>query len=99
MPPPNPFTLNGSHDNRNPCTMNGMADDDYYDVWLDMLGRTSRPDFVALILTRAGVTLDQQLCVYLVHLDLRGPMGVLELAELVDQNHPKVSRTLAKLED
>lgn len=79
--------------------MNGMADnDDYYDVWLGMLGRVSRPRFVAAILDRAGVTLDADLCQYLVHVDLRGPIGVLELAELVDQNHPKVSRTLARLE-
>jgi DNA-binding MarR family transcriptional regulator len=79
--------------------MNRMAnDDDYYDVWLGMLGRVSRPNFVALILDRAGVTLDAELCQYLVHLDLRGPTGVLELAELVDRNHPKVSRSLARLE-
>ena len=32
--------------------MNGMADD-YYDVWLEMLGRTSRPSFRALLLSRA----------------------------------------------
>ncbi|MDN3355336.1 MarR family transcriptional regulator [Actinomadura sp. DC4] len=75
-----------------------MADDDYYDVWLDMLGRGSRPRFLALVLDRAGVTLGLDLCQYVVHLDLRGPMGVLELAELVDRNHPKVSRSLARLE-
>ncbi|GAB3424165.1 MarR family winged helix-turn-helix transcriptional regulator [Flindersiella endophytica] len=73
--------------------------EDYYDVWLGMLGQVSRPRFIALILNRAGVTLDPELCVYLVHLDLRGPMGVLELAELTEQNHPKVSRTLARLEE
>jgi DNA-binding MarR family transcriptional regulator len=79
--------------------MNRMAnDDDYYDVWLGMLGRVSRPNFVALILDRAGVTLDAELCQYLVHLELRGPMGVLELADLVERNHPKVSRALARLE-
>lgn len=72
--------------------------EDYYDVWLGMLGQVSRPRFIALILNRAGVTLDPELCVYLVHLDVRGPMGVLELAELTEQNHPKVSRTLARLE-
>jgi DNA-binding MarR family transcriptional regulator len=77
--------------------MNGMAED-YYDVWLDMLGRGSRPRFLALVLDRAGVTLDLDLFQYVVHLDLRGAIGVLELAELVDQNHPKVSRSLAKLE-
>jgi DNA-binding MarR family transcriptional regulator len=79
--------------------MNGMADDDYYDVWLEMLGRTSRPRFISLILDRAGVTLSIDLCRYLVHVDLRGPIGVLELAELVEQNHPKVSRSLARLEE
>jgi len=79
--------------------MNGMADDDYYDVWLDMLGRTSRPRFISLILDRAGVTLAMDLCRYLIHIDLRGPIGVLDLAELVEQNHPKVSRTLARLEE
>jgi DNA-binding MarR family transcriptional regulator len=78
--------------------MNGMADEDYYDVWLGMLGRMSRPRFLTLILDRAGVTLGLELCQYLVHIDLRGPIGVLELAELVDRNHPKVSRSLARLE-
>jgi DNA-binding MarR family transcriptional regulator len=78
--------------------MNGMADDDYYDVWLEMLGRTSRPSFRALLLSRAGVTLDPDLAQYLITIDLRGPIGVLELAELLDQNHPKASRSLARLE-
>jgi DNA-binding MarR family transcriptional regulator len=77
--------------------MNGMADD-YYDVWLEMLGRTSRPSFRALLLSRAGVTLDPDLAQYLVTIDLRGPIGVLELADLLDQNHPKASRSLARLE-
>ena len=74
-----------------------MTNNDYYDVWLDMLGRVSRPSFLKLILARAGVTLNLELVRYLIYLDLRGPLGVLELAELVEQNHPKVSRTLAQL--
>jgi DNA-binding MarR family transcriptional regulator len=80
------------------CIMNGMADDDYYDVWLEMLGRTSRPSFRALLLSRAGVTLDPDLAQYLVTIGLRGPIGVLELADLLGQNHPKASRSLARLE-
>jgi DNA-binding MarR family transcriptional regulator len=79
--------------------MNGMANEDYYDVWLEMLGRTSRPRFRALLLDRAGVTLDPDLAQCLVAVDLRGPIGVLELADLLDQNHPKASRSLARLED
>ena len=78
--------------------MNGMADDDYYDVWLEMLGRTSRPGFRALLLSRAGVELDPDLAQYLVTIGLRGPTGVLELADLLGQNHPKASRSLARLE-
>ncbi|MFD1544905.1 MarR family winged helix-turn-helix transcriptional regulator [Nonomuraea guangzhouensis] len=72
--------------------------DEYYEVWLEILGRTSRPRFVELLLDRAGVTLDADLCRYLVHIDLRGPIGVLELAELAEHNHPKSSRSLARLE-
>jgi len=73
--------------------------DDYYDVWLDIVGRTSRPRFRALLLDRAGVSLDPVLAQYLVAIDLRGPIGVLELAELLEQNHPKASRALARLEE
>ncbi|MFD0689477.1 MarR family winged helix-turn-helix transcriptional regulator [Actinomadura fibrosa] len=72
--------------------------DDYYDVWLDILGRVSGPRFVDLLLDRAGVTLDPDLCRYLIYTDLRGPIGVLELAELAEHNHPKASRSLARLE-
>jgi hypothetical protein len=74
------------------------ADNDYYDVWLEMLGRTSRPGFRALLLSRAGVALDPDLAQYLVTIGLRGPIGVLELADLLGQNHPKASRSLARLE-
>lgn len=78
--------------------MNGMTTEDYYDVWLDTLERVPRSRFIELLLDRAGVPLDVELCRYLVHIDLHGPIGVLELAELVEQNHPKVSRCLARLE-
>jgi DNA-binding MarR family transcriptional regulator len=76
----------------------GNNDRDYYDVWLSILERTSRPRFRALIMDRAGVTLDDELMACLIFVDVRGPIGVLELAELVERNHPKVSRALARLE-
>jgi len=94
----------GDHPGQSQTAGPGGTDDsqtggtDYYDVWLDILGRVSRPRFIALILSRAGVTLDPELVRYLVYLDVRGPLGVLELAELAEQNHPKVSRSLARLE-
>lgn len=94
----NPFTMNG-YATSNRVHNERMAEgDDYYDVWLGMLGQTSRPRFRALLLDRAGVTLDVGLAQALVTVDLRGPIGVLELAELLDQNHPKASRSLARLE-
>jgi DNA-binding MarR family transcriptional regulator len=79
--------------------MNGMTEpaEDYYDVWLSTLARNSRPAFLSLLLDRAGVSLDTQLATCLVNVDLHGPIGVLDLADLLDQNHPKVSRTLARL--
>jgi len=89
----------GQHQPGTPGPQRGPGGpEDYYDVWLDMLGRTSRPQFRALLLSRAGVALDAGLAQYLVLLDMRGPTGVLELAELLDQNHPKASRSLARLE-
>jgi DNA-binding MarR family transcriptional regulator len=93
--------MNGMSTDEEPAAeVRGDAErgDDYYDVWLNILGRVSRPRFIALILDRADVTLDPELCRYLVYLDVRGPAGVLELAELVEHNHPKASRSLAKLE-
>lgn len=73
------------------------GNDDYYDVWLQMIGRVSRPRFRELLLRRAGVDLDPELAQYLVTVGLRGPIGVVELAELLDANHPKASRSLARL--
>ncbi|MFY9932268.1 MAG: MarR family winged helix-turn-helix transcriptional regulator [Streptosporangiaceae bacterium] len=81
-----------------PTSHEAAATGDYFEVWLAILERTSRPRFRALILDRAGVTLDPELVSLLVHVDLRGPIGVLELAELLEQNHPKISRSLARLE-
>jgi DNA-binding MarR family transcriptional regulator len=96
-----PFILNAipgrSSVHNEPVTHDGR--DDYYDVWLDMLARQSPARFVALILDRAGVSLSADLCRYLVNIGLRGPIGVLELAGLVESNHPKVSRALAQLEE
>ena len=82
--------------------MNGMTDettDDSYDVWVSMLDRISRPQFRALLLERAGVTLEVGLAQCLVTVDLDGPIGVMELADLLDQNHTRVSRSLARLEE
>jgi DNA-binding MarR family transcriptional regulator len=92
--------LTGSGDSRpaSAARAGGAAAEDYYDVWVDMVARVSRPRFRDLILDRAGVALEADLAQYLVTVDLHGPIGVLELAGLLDANHPKASRSLARLE-
>lgn len=74
------------------------ADPDYYDVWISALTRPDRDGFRALLLRYADVDLDLDLARCLVMVGLHQPVGVLALAELLGQNHPKASRTLAELE-
>ncbi|GAB3395632.1 hypothetical protein GCM10027568_28010 [Humibacter soli] len=75
------------------------SEPDYYDIWMSVLGRTDREnDFRALLLEYAGVELDAELARSLVLVSLHEPIGVLALADLLGQNHPKTSRMLAQLE-
>ena len=75
------------------------SEPDYYNVWMSVLGRTDRENDVrALLLEYAGVELDIELARSLVLLSLHEPIGVLALAGLLGQNHPKASRVLARLE-
>ncbi|WP_171172386.1 MarR family winged helix-turn-helix transcriptional regulator [Streptomyces sp. I05A-00742] len=75
-----------------------MANDDFYEAWLDAVSRGSRPKLFDLLLRRAGVTLDRALFPLLARVQMLGPIGVTDLAGLVDLNHSTVSRELAKLE-
>ncbi|MGW4060032.1 MarR family winged helix-turn-helix transcriptional regulator [Amycolatopsis sp. NPDC004747] len=72
--------------------------EDFYDTWLEMLGRMSRPKLFGLIMERAGVTLDRALFPLLVRIDVLEPVGVVDLADLLGLNHSTISRELAKLE-
>ncbi|WP_344993183.1 hypothetical protein [Tsukamurella soli] len=66
---------------------------------MSVLGRTDREnDFRALLLEYAEVEFDIELARSLVLVSLHEPIGVLALADLSGQNHPKASRTLARLE-
>lgn len=75
------------------------SDPDYYDVWVSTLSGPRRDEFVALLLGYAGVDLGIDLARCLVTVSLHEPVGVLALADLLEQNHPKASRTLARLEE
>ena len=52
----------------------------------------------ALIMKRAGVSLDRALLPLLVRISKAGPIGVAELADSFDLDQSTVSRQLAKLE-
>ena len=50
------------------------------------------------LLKQADVTIDRALFPLLVALSLKGPLNVIEIADLVGRDHTTISRQLAKLE-
>ncbi len=70
-----------------------------HDALLDLVGVLNRPQPDLLLLRRANVSLDRALFPLLVRIGMRGPIGVVELAELAGRDHSTVSRQVAKLEE
>ncbi|MBB6251814.1 MarR family winged helix-turn-helix transcriptional regulator [Nitrospirillum iridis] len=71
---------------------------DLHEALMDLVGVVNRPQPDQHLLKLAGVSLDRALFPLLVRVGLRGPIGVVELAELVGRDHSTVSRQVAKLE-
>lgn len=71
---------------------------DLHDALLDLSGIMNRPQPDAALIAEAGIELDRALFPLLVRIERRGPIGVVELAELVGRDHSTVSRQVAKLE-
>jgi len=71
---------------------------DLHDALLDLSGIMNRPQPDATLIAEAGIELDRALFPLLVRIERRGPIGVVELAELVGRDHSTVSRQVAKLE-
>ena len=71
---------------------------DLHEALLDLSGLMNRPQPDAVLIAEAGIELDRALFPLLVRIDRRGPIGVVELAELVGRDHSTVSRQVAKLE-
>ena len=65
---------------------------------LDINGILNRPQPDAALIALAGVDLDRALFPLLVRVERRGPLGIVELAELVGRDYTTVSRQVAKLE-
>lgn len=71
---------------------------DLHAALLDIVGVMNRPQRDALMVQRAGITLDRALFPLLVGVDRYGPIGVGELADRVGRDYTTVSRQIAKLE-
>jgi len=65
---------------------------------MDLVGFLNRPQADDVLLREAGVSLDRALFPLLGRIGKKGPLGVVELADLAGRDHSVVSRQLAKLE-
>ena len=65
---------------------------------LDLIGVLNRPQPDEALIREAGIALDRALFPLLVRIERRGPIGVVDLADLAGRDHTTVSRQVAKLE-
>jgi DNA-binding MarR family transcriptional regulator len=77
---------------------NARKKDQLHHALMDLVSVLTRPQPDERILEDAGVSLDRALFPLLVRIGLYGPVGVVELADIVGRDHSTVSRQLAKLE-
>lgn len=71
---------------------------DLHDALLDIIGFMSRPEPDVELMSDMAMPLERALLPLLVRIDRRGPIGVVELADLVGRDYTTVSRQVAKLE-
>ncbi|HEY3937771.1 MAG TPA: MarR family winged helix-turn-helix transcriptional regulator [Bryobacteraceae bacterium] len=64
---------------------------------VDMVGLMNRPQRDSALLQEAGVSLDRALFPLLIIIERKGPIGVVELAELIGRDYTTVSRQIPKL--
>src|SRR5271156_6738016 len=65
---------------------------------VDLVGLMNRPQRDSALLQEAGVSLDRALFPLLIVIEHKGPIGVVELSELVGRDYTTVSRQSAKLD-
>src|SRR3984885_15646455 len=64
---------------------------------VDLVGLMNRPQRDSALLQEAGVSLDRALFPLLIVIERKGPIGVVELGELVGRDYTTVSRQITKL--
>lgn len=65
---------------------------------LDLVGLLNRAQPDETLISAAGIALDRALFPLLVRIERRGPIGVMDLADLAGRDYSTVSRQIAKLE-
>src|ERR1700722_9004722 len=64
---------------------------------VDLVGLMNQPQRDSALLQEAGVDLDRALFPLLIGIERKGPIGVVELANLAGRDYTTVSRQVAKL--
>jgi DNA-binding MarR family transcriptional regulator len=72
---------------------------DLHDALLDIIGFMSRPEPDVELMSEMAMPLERALLPLLVRIDRRGPIGVVELADLVGRDYTTVSRQVARLDE
>ena len=72
---------------------------DLHDALLDIIGFMSRPEPDVELMSAMAMPLERALLPLLVRIDRRGPIGVVELADLVGRDYTTVSRQVARLDE
>jgi DNA-binding MarR family transcriptional regulator len=72
---------------------------DLHDALLDIVGFMSRPEPDVELMSEMAMPLERALLPLLVRIDRRGPIGVVELADLVGRDYTTVSRQVARLDE
>jgi len=65
---------------------------------VDLTGLMNKPQRDTALLNEAGVSIDRALFPLLIAIERKGPLGVVELAELAGRDYTTVSRQVAKLD-
>jgi DNA-binding MarR family transcriptional regulator len=65
---------------------------------VDLVGLMNRTQRDSALLQEAGVSLDRALFPLLIAVERKGPIGVVEMAELVGRDYTTVSRQITKLD-
>jgi DNA-binding MarR family transcriptional regulator len=69
-----------------------------HEALIDLVGLFTQPQRDSVLIKEAGVQIDRALFPLLVRIERRGPLGIVELAELAGRDYTTVSRQVTKLE-